>query len=204
MQRALPVLASQTFAGNTLVRGIAGRKLQQILSDPSGALFTLVANQRVAVGGGSSGNSGGGALWWLSMEGLAGLDLSYSRGEHLELGGEIQAPVYFLGQDKERDTPRLAVDVAAAPASWAEERGVQLRVREPGSLEAWLPCCNGQQAGRARASAASLGPFFAELGTCCPSSAGPPLPHAGAARSRPGSGGPRHGSLAVAPGAPFI
>ena len=136
MHRALPVLTSQRFAGNVLLRGIAGRRLEQILSDPQRALFALVADQRVAVtGGGDSGRAT--ALRWLDMAGLEALDLTYTGGEHLSLGGgDQQTPVYFLGEEsvKERGTLRLAVDVAAAAPSWAEEYAVCLQVCAAASL----------------------------------------------------------------------
>lgn len=127
MHRALPVLASQTFAGNSLVRGIAGRRLEQVLNEPAGAdaLFTLVANARVAVAGGSGGG-GDTAVRWLDRAGLAALDLTYSGGEHLSLGDK-QAPIYFLGEDRQRQVLRLAVDVAGAPPSWAEDHSVRLQ-----------------------------------------------------------------------------
>ncbi|KAL4859665.1 Peroxisomal NADH pyrophosphatase NUDT12 [Chlorella vulgaris] len=148
MNRALPVLASQAFGGNLLVRGIAGRKLSELLSEPQDALFTLVANQRVAV----TGSDGTTALRWLDLAGLAALDLTYNGDEHVVLGGEqpVPAPVYFLGQESGREqggTLRLAVDVAAAPASWTET----VRLQDLRSLMPLLPPQDLAIAGQAMA-----------------------------------------------------
>ena len=132
------VMASQSFSGNLLARGLAGRKLQHLLQQPQGALFALVADKRVAVssggGGGGAGDSGGATLLWLDRAGLASaLDIGYAGGEQMYLGGDggqqLAAPVYFLGEDLQQHMLRMAVDVTAAPAAWLEERQLRLQVR---------------------------------------------------------------------------
>lgn len=124
-----PVLAQQTFAGNALVRGIAGRKLEQILQHAvtsGSALFTLVGDRRVAVVGGGAGG-GSTAVRWLDHAGLHSLDLTYTGGEQLHMEGQ-STPVYFLGEDVERQSLRLAVDVTSVPAAALEQRQIRLQV----------------------------------------------------------------------------
>lgn len=134
------VLAAQSFAGNQLVRGASGRRLEQVLSSGSDdALFALVSDRRVAVIGGPTGSSAaaaaaaaaGGctAVRWLDRAGLATLDITYSgQGDQLSISGSKAAPVYLLGEDQQARSLRLAVDVTAAPQGWAEQRGVRLQV----------------------------------------------------------------------------
>jgi hypothetical protein len=135
-------MAAQSFSGNVLARGLAGRKVQDLLQHPqhTGALFALVADKRVAVSGSGDASAGGGsgsgsaALLWLDRAGLASaLDISYAGGEQMSLGQQgdhqISAPVYFLGEDVQQQMLRLAVDVTAAPAAWTEERQLRLQVR---------------------------------------------------------------------------
>ena len=154
-----PVLAAQTFAGSPLVRGAAGRRLEQILGAGADtpAWFCLVADRRVAVtsGGGTSG--GGTAVHWLDRAGLAASLLVYpGTGDELALEGgpgeaPAAAPVYLLGEDVAASALRLAVDVSAAPPAWAQQqqqRGVRLQVRSQGWR--WL-CPSGTQAGTAAA-----------------------------------------------------
>jgi hypothetical protein len=149
------VLAAQSFSGNVLARGLAGRKLQDLLQQQhTGALFALVADKRVAVSGGSGASAGGGssgggaALLWLDRAGLASaLDISYAGGEQMHLaagdGKQLAAPVYFLGEDVQQQTLRLAVDVTAAPAAWIEERHLRLQVRHLLRGAGWY--CTGDQ-----------------------------------------------------------
>ena len=134
------VLAAQSFAGNQLVRGAAGRRLEQVLSSGSHEsrdLFLLVSDRRVGVADGGSGGGSGGRthVRWLDRAGLAAIDIAYSgQGEQLSIGGSQAAPVYLLGEDQQAQALRLAVDVTAAPPGWAEQRGVRLQVRG-GSLD---------------------------------------------------------------------
>lgn len=130
-----PALAAQHFAGSPLVRGAAGRKLDHILAGGSSsdgvAWFCLVADRRVAVSdGGGSASSPTTAVRWLDRDGLAANGISYpGTGEELSLGGGQPAPVYFLGaEERPRRALRLAVDLSAAPPTWAEQRGVRLKV----------------------------------------------------------------------------
>ena len=158
-----PVLAAQTFAGSPLVRGAAGRRLDQILcaGADTPAWFCLVADRRVAVTSGPPGGGAGGsstAVHWLDRAGLAASGLAYpGTGDELTLEGgpgeaPVAAPVYLLGEDVPASALRLAVDVSAAPPAWAQQqqqqRGVRLQVRGQGWR--WL-CPSGTQAGTAAA-----------------------------------------------------
>ncbi len=134
------VLAAQSFAGNQLVRGAAGRRLEQVLASGSHEstrdLFLLVSDRRVGVADGGGGSGGARTqVRWLDRAGLAAIDIAYSgQGEQLSIGGSQAAPVYLLGEDQQAQALRLAVDVTAAPQGWAEQRGVRLQVRG-GSLD---------------------------------------------------------------------
>lgn len=128
------VLAAQSFAGNQLVRGAAGRRLEQVLSSGSSHgsrdLFLLVSDRRVGVADGGGGGGRRTQVHWLDRAGLAAIDIAYSgQGEQLSIGGSQAAPVYLLGEDQQAQALRLAVDVTAAPPGWAEQRGVRLQVR---------------------------------------------------------------------------
>ncbi|KAI7840059.1 hypothetical protein COHA_006190 [Chlorella ohadii] len=150
------VLAAQSFAGNQLVRGAAGRRLEQVLASGSHEstrdLFLLVSDRRVGVadGGGGSGSGGRTQVRWLDRAGLAAIDIAYSgQGEQLSIGGSQAAPVYLLGEDQQAQALRLAVDVTAAPPGWAEQRGV--RLQDLRSLMALLPPDELSVAGHAMA-----------------------------------------------------
>ncbi|PRW58426.1 Nudix hydrolase chloroplastic [Chlorella sorokiniana] len=126
------VLAAQSFAGNQLVRGAAGRRLEQVLSSSGsdGSLFLLVSDRRVCVadGPGGGGSAARTQVRWLDRAGLAAMDIAYSgQGDQLSIGGSQEAPVYLLGEDRQAQALRLAVDVTAAPQGWAEQRGVRLQ-----------------------------------------------------------------------------
>lgn len=138
-------LSVQSFAGSQLVRGAAGKRLEQVLSSGSdGSLFMLVSDRRVCVADGPGGGGTGGTrtkVRWLDRAGLAAMDIAYSgQGDQLSIGGSEVAPVYLLGEDRQAQALRLAVDVTAAPQGWAEQRGVRLQVRAGGV--GWLvDCC---------------------------------------------------------------
>jgi len=160
MRAAMPILASQHFAGNKLCRGLAGRKLEQLLASDQPQEYALVADRRVAVtttSGGGSTHVGGGttAVQWVDRAGLAALELSHAGGEQLQLGPQAQGqgqavPVYFLGEDLTRRTLRMAVDVTGAPAGWAERHQIRLQVKGVAAGAGWAGGRTIQQARESR------------------------------------------------------
>ena len=130
------------------MRGAGGKRLEQVLSSGSdGSLFMLVSDRRVCVADGPGGGGGGGSgstrtqVRWLDRAGLAAMDIAYSgQGDQLSIGGSEAAPVYLLGEDRQAQALRLAVDVTAAPQGWAEQRGVRLQVRA-GDVGWLVVCC---------------------------------------------------------------
>ena len=122
--------------------------------------FALVADRRIAVtGGDGAGAAGLPSVRWLDRAGLAAIDLTHAGGEALQLGGgnggapaasglpdaaaasggtaaaaaatgRLPMPVYYLGEDRQRRTLRLAVDVSGAPPGWAEAQQFRMQARD--------------------------------------------------------------------------
>lgn len=68
------------------------------------------------------------------------------------MGGDAPAPVYFLGEDRQQRTLRLAVDVTAAPPAWAEQREIRLQVGSRGACGGCKAAAGCNQGGRERES----------------------------------------------------
>ena len=139
-----PVLATQTFSGNSLIRGLVGRQLQQILADADDARYMLVADRAVGVtaptdgGGGGGGGTGARAIRWLDRAALADLGITYSgSGEQLTMGDQLTAAdVYFLGAEGLRSAPPAAPAAAALAAAAVVRLAVDVSAAPPGFLEA--------------------------------------------------------------------